>query len=177
MTYYTDLGIDASANLETIKRHYVRTAYDNSFNKDLCKHLAIAFLVLTTDRSKYDAFLRQPSSTYTIPSNIQACDPQTVFEAAFNDVAQIVEVPVNKDGSKMSSLYTVLGTISGGMLGFIVGGPVGAVGLAVAGGAAGNMRDVHGKSAYEVFLDMEEEKRKEIMDRVVFAAGIVSRVL
>ncbi|KAJ3009604.1 UNVERIFIED_CONTAM: hypothetical protein HDU68_002590 [Siphonaria sp. JEL0065] len=177
MTYYDDLDVPPSADLDTIKRHYVKEAYANAFNKQAFENLAVAFLVVTSDQKKYDEFLAHKSSSYTIPSAILKRDAQLVFENAFNEVADIVEVPVNKDGTPKSNLYTVLGTVSGLTLGFIVGGPLGAAAGAVIGGGSGHVRDVHGMSTYEAFMKMEESKRQEIMNRVVFAGTVAAKVI
>ncbi|KAI9348704.1 hypothetical protein BDR26DRAFT_853740 [Obelidium mucronatum] len=177
MTYYDDLNVSPSADLDTIKRHYVKEAYANAFNKEVFKNLAIAFQVVTSDQKKYDAFLSHTNSSYSIPSAILKKDPQLVFENAFNDVADIVEVPVNADGTPKSNFYTVVGTVSGIALGFIVGGPVGAAAGALLGGGSGHVRDIHGMSTYEAFMKMEESKRNEIMSKVVFAGTIASKVI
>ncbi|KAJ3065241.1 hypothetical protein HDU98_011382 [Podochytrium sp. JEL0797] len=177
MTYYSDFGIPASADEDTIRRHYVQTAYNNSFNVELFKQLAVAFLVLTTDRTKYDAFLASPSSSYTIPKRILDTDAQKVFEEAFNGSAEVVEIPVNEDGSSKSRVFEVVGAVSGAAFGFIFGGPIGAVGMAALGAYGGNVRDRTGLSTYDAFMQLPELQRREIVDRIVLGAGIAAKAI
>jgi len=66
----------------------------------------------------------------------------------------ISEEDLAKDANKQgggSSLWSIIGTISGGALGFIVANGPGMIAGAAAGNRLGAVRDAKGKSVWEVY--------------------------
>lgn len=59
--------------------------------------------------------------------------------------------PPNQQGGNASTMWGMVGAVSGGALGFIVGNVPGLLAGAVAGNRLGAIRDTKGKSVYEVF--------------------------
>lgn len=57
----------------------------------------------------------------------------------------------NQQGGNPSTMWGMVGAVSGGALGFIVGNVPGLLAGAVAGNRLGAIRDTKGKSVYEVF--------------------------
>lgn len=65
--------------------------------------------------------------------------------------------------SQTSGFWSLVGGLSGGALGFIVANVPGALAGAVAGNRLGAVRDVKGKSVYEVFLEMPQQDRSRLL--------------
>ncbi|KAJ3070568.1 hypothetical protein HDU99_002650 [Rhizoclosmatium hyalinum] len=165
MTAYDILNIDESDNLATVEGNYVVLGYKNRRDKTHFKALAIAYLIVTTDRQNYNDSLND-GLKYQKPRHIRECNPEEVYETVFNQVAIDVDALLND--SKKTHLNGVVGALAGGVFGFIVAGPVGAIGGAFAGGAAGNIRDIHGKSPYEIFKTLDKKDKKKIIDAIIF---------
>ncbi|KAJ6092925.1 hypothetical protein N7486_008214 [Penicillium sp. IBT 16267x] len=65
-----------------------------------------------------------------------------------------------------SRFWAVVGGVSGGALGFIVGNFAGGLAGAVAGNRLGAIRDAKGKSVYEVFLDLPQPNRTQLLSEL-----------
>ncbi|KAJ5947021.1 hypothetical protein N7466_000036 [Penicillium verhagenii] len=65
-----------------------------------------------------------------------------------------------------SRFWAVVGGVSGGALGFIVGNFPGGLAGAVAGNRLGAVRDAKGKSVYEVFLDLPQPNRTQLLSEL-----------
>ncbi|KAL4896421.1 DnaJ-domain-containing protein [Aspergillus ambiguus] len=65
-----------------------------------------------------------------------------------------------------SRFWSIVGGVSGGALGFIVGNTPGAIAGAVAGNRLGAIRDVKGKSVYEVFLELPQNDRAQLLSEL-----------
>lgn len=65
-----------------------------------------------------------------------------------------------------SRFWSIIGGISGGALGFIVANLPGALAGAVAGNRLGAIRDVKGRSVYEVFLDLPQQDRARLLSEL-----------
>ncbi|KAJ3061818.1 hypothetical protein HDU99_005439, partial [Rhizoclosmatium hyalinum] len=184
MTHYDLLRVAPNADQETIKRQYVYEGYEAS-DPEHFRLLTLAFLVVTNDQKKYDfsLFKQKQQDPYIVPKDLlkQTEDAKTmnkIYQSAFNDVVQLVEVAPEEDGSKKPNRkYTVIGTVGGAAVGFLVdsnakvnnniGGPIGAVAGAVVTGAVGRAKDVTPPPAYQVFEKLDDEKKREIIDRVI----------
>ncbi|KAF9886205.1 hypothetical protein FE257_011928 [Aspergillus nanangensis] len=62
-----------------------------------------------------------------------------------------------------SRFWSILGGLSGGALGFIVANAPGAIAGAVAGNRVGAIRDAKGKSVYDVFLELPQNDRAQLL--------------
>ncbi|ORY46140.1 hypothetical protein BCR33DRAFT_849733 [Rhizoclosmatium globosum] len=178
LTAYDVLHVSEYATCDDIERKYVELGYSNSLDKEKFRQLAIAFLVLTTDRNEYDVSLRNTSMTseYQVPTCIWNCNPDEVYEAVFNRLAVTVEDSFKDSSeSEKSPFNAIIGSISGGVFGFMVAGPVGAVGFAIAGAAAGNVRDTHGKNCYEVFKSMKKEDQQKIIQGISLGVMLLGK--
>ncbi|KKK24766.1 hypothetical protein AOCH_002219 [Aspergillus ochraceoroseus] len=65
-----------------------------------------------------------------------------------------------------SRLWSIVGGISGGALGFIVANAPGALAGAVAGNRLGAVRDARGKSVYDVFLELPANDRARLLSEL-----------
>ncbi|KAJ3283194.1 hypothetical protein HDU79_009276 [Rhizoclosmatium sp. JEL0117] len=183
MTHYDLLRVAPNADQETIKRQYVYEGYEAS-DPEHFRLLTLAFLVVTNDQKKYDfsLFKQKQQDPYIVPKDLlkQTEDAKTmnkIYQSAFNDVVQLVEVAPEEDGSKKPNRkYTVIGTVGGAAVGFLVGGPIGAVAGAVVTGAVGRAKDVTPPPAYQVFEKLDDEKKREIIDRVIVTEGSMQNI-
>lgn len=71
--------------------------------------------------------------------------------------------------------WSIVGGMSGGALGFIVGNLPGAFAGALAGNRLGAVRDVKGKSVYEVFLELPQDDRARLLSEL--AAKVVQSTM
>ncbi|KAI8610701.1 hypothetical protein BC830DRAFT_1172501 [Chytriomyces sp. MP71] len=173
-TFFDQLQVSTNADSDTIKKKYVRLGYDIDDHSSVAfKQLAIAYLVLASDRSSYLKSLSS-NATYIPPQSILKQDPAEVYKDCFNEIAEHVPPLTPESGASRSAQtsmgYTFAGAVSGVTLGFITAGPIGAVLGGAFGIGAGHVRDVHKKSAFDVFMSLEHEERKKIIDKVTFVS-------
>lgn len=74
-------------------------------------------------------------------------------------------------------LWSVVGGLSGGAMGFILANFAGAVAGAVAGNRLGSVRDARGKSVYEVFNQLDQNSKMQLLSQLaakVFAHAVGS---
>ncbi|KAI2473688.1 DnaJ-domain-containing protein [Annulohypoxylon bovei var. microspora] len=91
---------------------------------------------------------------------------QQAEDAQFGDVFEemLREEGLAEDNNRpTSSFWSMLGTASGSVIGFIVGNMPGAVAGAVAGNRLGAVRDAKGKSVYAVFQDLPQDDRARLL--------------
>lgn len=72
-------------------------------------------------------------------------------------------------------LWSVLGAVAGGVMGFIAANFPGLVAGAVAGTWLGNVRDKKGRSVYTVFKELPPEKQEQIRRKVAVFATAISK--
>ncbi|KAI1451450.1 DnaJ-domain-containing protein [Annulohypoxylon moriforme] len=91
----------------------------------------------------------------------QAEDAQfgDVFEEMLREEGMAGEDATRRD----TTFWSMLGTASGSIIGFIVGNMPGAVAGAVAGNRLGAVRDAKGKSVYAVFQDLPQDDRTRLL--------------
>lgn len=65
-----------------------------------------------------------------------------------------------------SRFWSIVGSLSGGALGFIVANIPGALAGAVAGNRLGAVRDAKGKSVYDVFLELPQQERARLLSQL-----------
>lgn len=65
-----------------------------------------------------------------------------------------------------SRFWSIVGGVSGGALGFIVANAPGAIAGAVAGNRVGAIRDAKGKSVYDVFLELPQSDRAQLLSQL-----------
>lgn len=71
--------------------------------------------------------------------------------------------------------WSLIGTVSGGAMGFIVGNVPGTIAGAVAGNRLGSIRDTKGKSVYSVFQELDQPAKMRMLSELaskVFAHAI-----
>lgn len=89
-----------------------------------------------------------------------------VFEEMMHD-AEMTEEEEDADGRKKEvptkRFWSIAGAVSGGTLGFIVAGGVGAATGALGGYKAGEIRDKKGKSVYDVFQELPPESKSKVL--------------
>lgn len=81
--------------------------------------------------------------------------------------AEMSEEEEDKEGKKREvptkRFWSIAGAISGGTLGFIVAGGVGAMTGGLGGYKAGEIRDRRGKSVYAVFQELPPESKSKVL--------------
>jgi curved DNA-binding protein CbpA len=100
----------------------------------------------------WDFFENQNGST--APNGRQATEDaqfSDAFEEMMQDEGFSEGNTPNQQGGNPSTMWGMVGAVSGGALGFIVGNVPGLLAGAVAGNRLGAIRDTKGKSVYEVF--------------------------
>ncbi|KAI2623558.1 DnaJ-domain-containing protein [Hypomontagnella submonticulosa] len=92
---------------------------------------------------------------------------QRAEDAQFGDVFEemLREEGLAEEGTNRptSKFWSIMGTASGSVLGFIVASMPGAVAGAVAGNRLGAVRDAKGKSVYAVFQDLPQDDRARLL--------------
>ena len=112
-----------------------------------------------------------------------AADPnarQQAENAQFNDV---FEEMLNQEGAditgqKKGNMWSILGSLCGAGMGFIVANFAGAIAGAVAGNRLGAIRDSKGKSVYQYFQeDLTQEQKMRVLSQLaakIFAQAVGS---
>lgn len=73
------------------------------------------------------------------------------------------------------AFWSILGAVSGGVMGFIIANVPGALAGTVAGNRLGAIRDKKGKSVYSVFQELDQSEKMRILSELatkVFAHAI-----
>lgn len=94
----------------------------------------------------------------------------SVFEEMMRDQGM-----AENDNRPNKTFWSVVGTVSGGAMGFIVANFPGAVAGAVGGNRLGAIRDKKGKSVYSVFQELEQPEKMRLLSELatkVFAHAI-----
>ncbi|KAL7945857.1 DnaJ domain-containing protein [Trichoderma barbatum] len=94
------------------------------------------------------------------------------FEEMMRDEGFSEDGTPNPQGT--STMWGMVGAVSGGALGFIVGNVPGLLAGAVAGNRLGAIRDTKGKSVYEVFQELPQDDRARLLSQL--AAKVFSHV-
>ncbi|KAM0262347.1 hypothetical protein ACHAQJ_001816 [Trichoderma viride] len=95
------------------------------------------------------------------------------FEEMMQDEGFSEDGTPNQQGGT-STMWGMVGAVSGGALGFIVGNVPGLLAGAVAGNRLGAIRDTKGKSVYEVFQELPQDDRARLLSQL--AAKVFSHV-
>jgi curved DNA-binding protein CbpA len=167
--YYETLSVERSSSQEEIQQAYQREALQMhpllEADEEVARQrhgataagrfqsLADAYYTLGDEerRRVYDAaYLRHEGIIES------AQDPHRVFAEAFEEV-------LRPEVAAPSYLYRGVGSMSGAALGFIIGNLPGVLAGLYLGERLGEIRDKRGKSVYEVFSEMEAEKRRSIL--------------
>jgi diphthamide biosynthesis protein 4 len=85
----------------------------------------------------------------------------SVFEEMMRD-----EGMAEGDNRPNNAFWSVVGSVSGGAMGFIVANFPGAVAGAVAGNRLGAIRDKKGKSVYAVFQELEQPEKMRLLSEL-----------
>ncbi|KAJ5647578.1 DnaJ chaperone (Caj1) [Penicillium lividum] len=91
------------------------------------------------------------------------------FGSVFEEMLREEGLAEDAEGQRArptSRFWAVVGGLSGGALGFIVGNFPGGLAGAVAGNRLGAVRDAKGKSVYEVFLDLPQPDRTQLLSEL-----------
>jgi DnaJ-class molecular chaperone len=89
----------------------------------------------------------------------------SVFEEMLREEG-FADGAVDSDGRGTGHFWSVVGGLSGGALGFIIANFPGALAGAVAGNRLGAVRDAKGKSVYEVFLELPQQDRANLLSEL-----------
>ncbi|KAL7955078.1 hypothetical protein V8C34DRAFT_292602 [Trichoderma compactum] len=112
----------------------------------------------------------------TTPSGRQETEDaqfSDAFEEMMRDEGFSEDGTPNQQGTG-STMWGMVGAVSGGALGFIVGNVPGLLAGAVAGNRLGAVRDARGKSVYEVFQELPQADRARLLSQL--AAKVFSHV-
>ncbi|KAJ5650063.1 uncharacterized protein N7484_003786 [Penicillium longicatenatum] len=90
----------------------------------------------------------------------------SVFEEMLREEGLAEDGEGGQRSRPTSRFWAVVGGVSGGALGFIVGNFAGGLAGAVAGNRLGAVRDAKGKSVYEVFLDLPQPNRTQLLSEL-----------
>ncbi|KAJ5992918.1 Heat shock protein DnaJ N-terminal [Penicillium sp. IBT 35674x] len=90
----------------------------------------------------------------------------SVFEEMLREEGLAEDGENGQRSRPTSRFWAVVGGVSGGALGFIVGNFAGGLAGAVAGNRLGAVRDAKGKSVYEVFLDLPQPNRTQLLSEL-----------
>jgi len=90
----------------------------------------------------------------------------SVFEEMLREEGLAEDGEGGQRSRPTSRFWAVVGGVSGGALGFIVGNFAGGLAGAVAGNRLGAIRDAKGKSVYEVFLDLPQPNRAQLLSEL-----------
>jgi hypothetical protein len=97
------------------------------------------------------------------------------FGGAFEEMLREEGMAEGPNSQPTSKFWSILGGLSGGALGFIVANFPGAVAGAVAGNRLGAVRDAKGKSVYEVFQELPQAEKAQLLSNLaakVFAHAV-----
>jgi curved DNA-binding protein CbpA len=88
------------------------------------------------------------------------------FQEPFEEMMNAAGLSEGADARPTGRFWSIVGTVSGGALGFIVGNFVGASVGAVAGNKLGGIRDKSGKSVYEVFQSLDQGDKAKVLSEL-----------
>ncbi|KAF2149877.1 DnaJ-domain-containing protein [Myriangium duriaei CBS 260.36] len=97
------------------------------------------------------------------------------FGNVFEEMLRDEGLAEGEDNHPTGRFWSMVGTVSGGALGFIVANAPGAIAGAVAGNRLGSVRDSKGKSVYSVFQELDQPAKMRILSELaqkVFAHAI-----
>ncbi|GAM89262.1 hypothetical protein ANO11243_072990 [Dothideomycetidae sp. 11243] len=97
------------------------------------------------------------------------------FGSVFEEMLRDEGLAEGEDNHPTGRFWSLVGTVSGGALGFIVANAPGAIAGAVAGNRLGSVRDSKGKSVYSVFQELDQPAKMRILSELaqkVFAHAI-----
>ncbi|EEB09054.1 DNAJ domain-containing protein [Schizosaccharomyces japonicus yFS275] len=184
MDYYKVLGVDSSATDAEIRRAYkiaalethpdrVPVAERETANRRF-QQVNEAYYVLS-DRSRRRDYDRQRAETNSTsgatgaagaganPFGFQSSFTEEQFRRMYNDLFAETQPSEGKPGR----LWTVLGGLSGTVIGFITFNVPGALAGSVAGAKLGHIRDTHGKSVYDVFKSLPAADRARVLTEML----------
>lgn len=99
------------------------------------------------------------------------------FGSVFEEMMREEGLAEGEHNSPTKAFWSLVGGVSGGALGFIVANLPGAVAGAVAGNRLGAVRDARGKSVYNVYLELDQPNRMQLLQQLaakVFAHAVGS---
>ncbi|KAL6854601.1 DnaJ domain-containing protein [Trichoderma novae-zelandiae] len=96
------------------------------------------------------------------------------FEEMMRDEGFAPDGTPNQQQQGTSTMWGMVGAVSGGALGFIVGNVPGLLAGAVAGNRLGAIRDTKGKSVYQVFQELPSDDKARLLSQL--AARVFSHV-
>ncbi|KAL5363777.1 eukaryotic phosphomannomutase-domain-containing protein [Aspergillus floccosus] len=192
--YPTDIRSDHKTNdyRESLKSHPDRVSVDSPERPARTRkfqEISDAYYTLSdkTRRDEYDAKLRAQEATEE-PQGMPGGFPWSSFgfgtedreRRASEQFGSVFEEMLREEGlasdetdengrpraRPTSRFWSIVGGVSGGALGFIVGNAPGAIAGAVAGNRLGAIRDVKGKSVYEVFLELPQSDRGRLLSEL-----------
>lgn len=97
------------------------------------------------------------------------------FGSVFEEMLRDEGLAEGEDNHPTGRFWSMVGTVSGGAIGFIVANAPGAIAGAVAGNRLGSVRDSKGKSVYSVFQELDQPAKMRILSELaqkVFAHAI-----
>ncbi|KAI8837026.1 hypothetical protein BJ741DRAFT_577782 [Chytriomyces cf. hyalinus JEL632] len=148
-TLYDQLEVNRSANELQITCSYLKL-HSESTNKSHRDDLTYAVLVLTRDRKTYEASL-DANLSYRDPRDFMELDLEEEHRKLERRASDLLARIVKNNG-------TICGALAGSVLGFILAGPIGAVAVGSAAGAAGCFNDVHKMSPLEYYFPKDKTR-------------------
>ncbi|PSK43649.1 hypothetical protein B9Z65_7163 [Elsinoe australis] len=97
------------------------------------------------------------------------------FGSVFEEMLRDEGLAEGEHATPTGRFWSLVGTVSGGALGFIIANAPGAIAGAVAGNRLGSVRDTKGKSVYSVFQELDQPAKMRILSELaqkVFAHAI-----
>jgi len=164
LTYYEILEISSNSTTEQIRSAYIKQALLHHPDRnplptspEKFKAVAQAYFILADPRRRrsYDDSINA-TSIYNPSSSSSAVSVDNIFGSVFNEL-------LKPEMEKHSHYYTPVGSVAGGVLGFIVMNIPGLIAGAFFGYTMGSIRDRNGMSVYDAFCKLEGDKRHEIL--------------
>ncbi|KAH6602414.1 hypothetical protein BASA61_001126 [Batrachochytrium salamandrivorans] len=159
-TFYDILGVNQTSSTDEIRQGYIRESLkfhpDKNPDGDSDEKR----------RAAYDESLLNPNSFF----HKDAIDPFATFGNVFDELL-VPEVP------NPMCFWQPVGSVAGGLLGFIVLNIPGAVVGCYYGNRMGKIRDMKGMSVYEAFTKLSSDKRRDILIQLgkkLFTAAVGS---
>ncbi|KAH6563103.1 hypothetical protein BASA50_004607 [Batrachochytrium salamandrivorans] len=174
-TFYDILGVNQTSSTDEIRQGYIRESLkfhpDKNPDGDSSakfQEIANAYYALSDEkrRAAYDESLLNPNSFF----HKDAIDPFATFGNVFDELL-VPEVP------NPMCFWQPVGSVAGGLLGFIVLNIPGAVVGCYYGNRMGKIRDMKGMSVYEAFTKLSSDKRRDILIQLgkkLFTAAVGS---
>ncbi|KAF4553935.1 DnaJ domain-containing protein 12 [Elsinoe fawcettii] len=97
------------------------------------------------------------------------------FGSVFEEMLRDEGLAEGEQATPTGRFWSLVGTVSGGAMGFIIANAPGAIAGAVAGNRLGAVRDSKGKSVYSVFQELDQPAKMRILSELaqkVFAHAI-----